>query len=267
MNNVLLAACLAVTLSGCAGSINLQESTRGTALTPQILKSEQFNLQALVPPPAAYKHLRVYIEGDGHAWATSSQPSTDPTPHTSMMVTFAAHDRLPAAYLARPCQFVTSEQCGTAVWTSDRFGSTAIAAMSAGLDALKQQFGVNDFELVGHSGGGAVALVLAGQRSDVSQVQTIAGNVDPIYWAWQKNLTPLTNPETPLKYMARLQTIPQRHYLGLNDAVVPSTVTYKYASQLKGKCIDLVETAATHNSGFAESWLRLSNQAIPCDAQ
>jgi len=267
MRTIILAAAVLASLTGCAGSIDLQETTRGSGLKLQTINAKRFNLQALAPPPGSYKHLRVYIEGDGHAWATGSQPSTDPTPHSSIMVTFAIQDRAPAAYLARPCQFVSSEGCGVALWTANRFSAPAINAMNSGLDELKRQFGVEVFELVGHSGGGAVALVLAGMRSDVGQVQTIAGNIDPIYWQAQKNLTPLVAPETPLQFSAKIRLIPQRHFIGLNDTVVPPAVAYSYVGKLHGECVSVVETSANHSTGFAQSWAQQSNQPIPCKGQ
>lgn len=267
MRKVMVVAGLVVSLAGCAGTIDLQEVARGSHLKTETITTPQFNLQALVPRSGTYQHLRVYIEGDGHAWATSSQPSTDPTPTTSLMAHFAAEDRLPAAYLARPCQFVTSAKCSAVVWTSERFSPSVMSAMNAGLDSLKHQFGVQQFELVGHSGGGAVALVLAGMRTDVSQVQTIAGNVDPIFWTKLQNLTPLTTPATPLQYKNQLRNIPQRLFIGLNDTIVPPAVAHAYGAQLEGQCVEVTVTNATHNTGYEQAWSRLSNQPLLCKGQ
>ncbi|MBM5459100.1 alpha/beta hydrolase [Pseudomonas sp. P66] len=258
-----LAAGLSV-LSGCASRVDLA-SYSSSKLQAAVLTTDGFLIQGMVPAAGSYKHMRVYIESDGYAWATSSQPSTDPTPRTSIMLRFAADDVNPSAYLARPCQFVQSNACNTDVWTHSRFGKAEIDSMSSALTALKSRFGVQSFELIGHSGGGEVALVLAGMREDVDLVQTIAGNVDPIFWTKLHNLTPLKTPITPLLYKDRLRTIPQRHIVGMRDRVVPASVAQAYSAQLEGQCLEIVSVDATHNDGYDSVWKRFSTHPLLCE--
>ncbi|MHC5195022.1 alpha/beta fold hydrolase [Pseudomonas frederiksbergensis] len=253
-------------LIGCASQISLQQFT-SPSLAPATLKTTQYTLQAMIPPPGTYRHLRVYIEGDGHAWATSSQPSTDPTPRTSLMLKYASEDRTPAAYLARPCQFVMTSSCNVGAWTDRRFARPVMEAMNASLDSLKSRFGVDEFELVGHSGGGDVALVLAGMRRDVVQVQTIAGNVDPVFWTQLHKLSPLSDPITPRQYLDRLRNLPQRHIVGTDDAVVPPAIAQEYAKQLGATCLEIASTTATHSTGFDDAWHHYSNTPIACKSQ
>ncbi|RMM39173.1 alpha/beta fold hydrolase [Pseudomonas amygdali] len=253
-------------LAGCASQVNIAQYSTGS-LRGTVLQTPMFSIQAMVPAPGNYKRLRVYIEGDGHAWATSSQPSTDPTPHSSIMLKFAAEDLSPAAYLARPCQFVSSSVCTLDVWTGSRFSKPAIDSMDSALTALKRRFNVEGFELVGHSGGGEVALVLAGMRDDVDQVQTIAGNVDPVFWSKLHKLTPLNAPITPLAYKDRLAQIPQRHIVGLKDQVVPPSVAQAYSAQLGGSCVEIVAVDATHNDGYEILWNRFSTTPLLCKSR
>lgn len=253
-------------LTGCASQISLQQFT-STNLAPATLETSQYTIQAMTPPPGIYRHLRVYIEGDGHAWATSSQPSTDPTPRSSLMLKYASEDRKPAVYLARPCQFVMSSGCNIGTWTDRRFARPVMEAMNASLDSLKSRFGVEEFELVGHSGGGDVALVLAGMRADVVLVQTIAGNIDPVYWTQLHKLSPLVEPVTPLQFKDKLRGLPQRHIVGTNDPVVPPAIAREYAKQLSATCLEIVSTIATHSSGFDDAWHHYSNTPIACKSQ
>ncbi|OOW07176.1 alpha/beta hydrolase [Pseudomonas sp. MF6394] len=261
-----IALASAALLGGCASPVNLAQFSTGS-LRGAVLQTPTFPIQGMVPAPGTYKHLRVYIEGDGHAWATSSQPSTDPTPHSSLMLQFAAEDLTSAAYLARPCQFVRSSACTLDVWTGSRFGKPAIDSMDSALTALKRRFNVEAFELVGHSGGGEVALVLAGMRDDVDQVQTIAGNVDPVFWTKLHKLSPLKAPITPLAYKARLAQIPQRHIVGSNDPVVPPSVAQAYSAQLDGSCVEIVVVDATHNDGYGTLWNRFSTTPLLCKSR
>ncbi|MCK1788819.1 alpha/beta fold hydrolase [Pseudomonas violetae] len=250
-------------LSGCASGVRLENYSAGP-LHPLVLPTNSFPIQAMVPAAGTYKHLRVYIEGDGHAWATSSQPSTDPTPHSSLMLRLAVKDAGPAAYLARPCQFVTSSSCNPGVWTASRFSKTEIDSMNSALSGLKSRFMVESIELVGHSGGGEIALVLAAMRDDVEQVQTLAGNVDPVYWTNLHKLTPLQSPITPLQFRNKLRSVPQRHIVGLNDLIVPPAVVQAYSAQLDGACLEVVEVNATHTEGYDAVWQRLSNTPMLC---
>lgn len=136
-------------LTGCASTVDLTSTSLGSHLRPEVLPAAPFPIQALLPAGSTYKTLRVYIEGDGHAWATRTQPSTDPTPRKSMMAIFAAEDSEPAVYLARPCQFVMAAGCNSSLWTSDRFGRATVDSMSSALNSLKARYKTQTFELVG----------------------------------------------------------------------------------------------------------------------
>jgi pimeloyl-ACP methyl ester carboxylesterase len=256
----------AMTLTGCASTVDLTSASRGSHLRPEVLHTAPFPIQALVPTGTAYATLRVYIEGDGHAWATRTQPSTDPTPRKSMMAIFAAEDSVPAVYLARPCQFVMVNGCSPALWTSDRFGRSAVDAMSSALNNLKARYQTQTFELVGYSGGAAIALILAGERNDIRQVRTIAGNLDPNTWAQMKHLTPLSGSISPLAYPARLAIIPQQHLIGEDDQVIPAGVLQAYQQQLKPICTEtVVVPGATHDNGYAGAWRAARDQPFKCE--
>ena len=137
--------------------------------------------------------------------------------------------------------------------------------MNAALDRLKSRFAVEQFELVGYSGGAAIALILAGSRNDVTQVQTIAGNLDPVKWAELMQLAPFSKPVTPLAFRDKLRALPQRHFIGLNDKVVPPQMLRVYTTQLQGNCLEVVESLATHDQGYDESWGARSNLPLACE--
>ncbi|WP_397451812.1 alpha/beta hydrolase [Pseudomonas sp. NA-150] len=260
----IVAGLVVMGLGGCASRVDLREVVHGSALTPTVLATTPYALQALLPGAGVHRHLRVYIEGDGHAWATRTQPSTDPTPAISLTARLAANDQQPSAYLARPCQFVSGPNCTQELWTEGRFDRTVMSAMNAGLDFLKQRYGVEQFELVGYSGGAAVALVLAATRSDVKQVQTLAGNLDPLLWTQMLGLSPLKNPVTPLQFHDALRHITQRHFIGLDDQVVPPAIAHAYAEQLQGDCLQMVSAKATHSVGFEQLWAEYSDKPVVC---
>lgn len=217
--------------------------------------------------PLEPSRLRVYIEGDGRAWITQSQPSLDPTPHNLFFAQLALHDVQPSIYLGRPCQFVHNENCTVALWTSARFGDAVLATMHLALDQLRTEFKNTEFELVGYSGGAAIALLLAAQRDDVKQLQTIAGNLSPALWAKLHNLTPLNNSKDPLTYANQLQDVPQRHFVGALDTNISLELFRLYVQQLAPlpACIELIEVAhADHANGWQGAWQARVNRPIRC---
>lgn len=141
-----------------------------------VIPAGDFDLAAWVPRRiVAMPKLTIYIEGDGFAWTSS-----DPTPVSPTGLHLAlAQPEGNIAYLARPCQYVRCEQ---RYWTSHRFAPEVIASANLALEALKKKFGAQCLVLVGYSGGGAVAALLAEQRLDVVRLITIAGNLDHRAW-------------------------------------------------------------------------------------
>ncbi|QBF26464.1 alpha/beta hydrolase [Pseudomonas tructae] len=230
----------------------------------EIVPGQPFPLALLAPEQPANKRLRVYLEGDGHAWATPSQPSLDPSPRNLLVARLAINDPTPNAYLARPCQFVTAAGCTAALWTDRRFSQEVVTSLSQALDRLKQQFGNREFELVGYSGGAALAVLLAGQRDDVTQIQSIAGNLDPHLWVQRKGLSPLKGSLDPMAYKARIQSLPQRHLVGGGDAVIGAEIISSFRGTAASRPCNqlLILPDATHESGWEPVWATWSTRPI-----
>ncbi|HGO9724795.1 alpha/beta hydrolase [Pseudomonas aeruginosa] len=252
----LLALLVGVLLAGCQSPREaLQQLADEHGRKLEILPGQPFPL-AMLPPQSSTKatRLRVYLEGDGHAWATATQPSLDPSPHNLLVARLAVDDPTPNAYLARPCQFVMTPTCELALWTDRRFSQEVLTSLSQALDQLKQRYGNQEFELVGYSGGAALTLLLAAQRDDVTQVQTLAGNLSPRLWAQMKGLSPLGGSLDPLDYRNQLASIPQRHLVGDADDVVPAFLAKAYLEQLSPyACSQLALSPATdHQQGWGD---------------
>lgn len=266
-NQLLAALILAALLPGCSSAVRLEDLSGETSHSVMTVPSGPFPLQALVPEQRKQLKLpilRVYIEGDGRAWATSSQPSLDPTPHNPIVALLAIGDATPAVYLSRPCQYIQNDGCSTQVWTDGRFGPGVIQSMSEALDILKGIYQSDRLELIGYSGGGAVVLLLAAQRDDVIQIQTMAGNIDPTVWVALHGLSTLKGSLDPLGRVEKLKDIEQRHLVGLSDTVVPPSLARGYARKLQGHCVAVVEVDATHDMGWQAVWAQARSTAIQC---
>lgn len=220
-----------------------------------------FDLMTYAPamPATPTDTLVVYIEGDGLAWLSSSQPSSDPTPANPLALRLAlAHPQGAAAYLARPCQYVAASfrGCETRYWTQQRFAPEVIAASSLALDALKARFQARQLVLVGYSGGGAVAALVAARRTDVTRLITVAGNLDHRAWTALHRITPLTGSLNPADVRGALQSLPQWHLAGAKDTVVPPSMALGFAQGFAASHRPQVQVVPgnTHACCWAEQW-------------
>jgi pimeloyl-ACP methyl ester carboxylesterase len=179
--------------------------------------------------------LVIYIEGDGSAWKSSSRPSDNPTPNNPVALLLAVQDmRSAVIYLARPCQFIDlqSKGCSEAVWTNARFSQSVINSTNEAIESIKRQYQSKELILIGYSGGGAVASLIAAQRSDIKTLITVAGNLDTDAWVKTFGLAPLTGSLNPADRAKQLSNIKQIHFIGTNDQVIPKLVTQSYLNKL-----------------------------------
>ncbi len=238
---------------------------------PLIINLPLFDLQTYLPArisPA--ETLVIYIEGDGFAWQTPSLPSQDPTPVNPLALKLAlAHPGGNAAYLARPCQYgqAMSKHCQQRYWTGARFAPEIINASNQVIDQLKRRFNAHRLTLVGYSGGGAVATLIAARRTDVDSLITIAGNLDHQRWATKNRLTPLSSSLNPADAdnVAKLSRIRQWHFVGGKDRIITPDIAESYAGRFPAgsRPVVKVEPGFDHHCCWAEQWSRLYAQTHP----
>jgi len=172
--------------------------------------------------------LIVYIEGDGKAWSTRFKISKNPTPVNPLTLHLAVNDYRPnILYLSRPCQFKDIEltkSCKAKYWTSHRYGKEIIDTYHEVFEQIKLLYNINEFKLIGYSGGGLVAALLSAQRNDIVNLMTVAANLDHIEWAAYHHVTPLTGSLNLFSFISGLDKIKQLHLWGENDSIVPVEV-------------------------------------------
>ncbi|HET8807234.1 MAG TPA: hypothetical protein VFM76_02535, partial [Methylophaga sp.] len=148
--------------------------------TSEIIPTSYFELQAFMPE-RRIKHplLTVFIEGDGLAWISRAQPSSNPTPLDPVSLKLALaykHDHA-VAYLGCPCQFTQYDaRCTQKYWTSHRFSEEVIASTSEAISVIKNLMGASDVQLYGYSGGGA-AFTTTGIKPSATLVNAGVGYV------------------------------------------------------------------------------------------
>lgn len=239
-------------------------------MSEQPLPAGIFELTAFVRLSRPGAPATIYIEGDGLAWLSKYTKSADPTPPDPLALRLAALD--PAAnviYLARPCQYSglnTHAPCPDRYWTTARTAPEVIAAYERALDSLKAEYRLPGFRLVGYSGGAAVAALLAAGRADILALRTVAGNLDYATFTRLHAISPLEGSRDPLTAAARLAAVPQWHFIGGRDEVVPAAIVESWRRAAgPDACLNVKTVAAAdHATGWTAVWPALLQLPAPC---
>ncbi len=253
-------------LAGC-GTYFLPRQQKASAMAAaagwdyRLLTAGPFALASAVGPAAlGSQTLTVYLEGDGLAFLGNGKVSPDPTPNEPYGLRLAlAHPGGKAAYLARPCQYASGMACATQYWTSHRYAPEVVAAVGEALSQLKRQTGAQRLILVGYSGGGALAALLAARRDDLAALVTIAANLDLGEWTRREGLTPLWGSEDPATQTAALRGLPQVHLVGGRDEIVPPYVMRSFLTKMGPGAMPAIELPEFgHVCCWADDWARLA---------
>ncbi|MBF0166818.1 MAG: alpha/beta hydrolase [Alphaproteobacteria bacterium] len=209
--------------------------------------------------------IRVYIEGDGFAYVNRWQPAIDPSPINPVALRLAAVDTSAnIAWVARPCQYVMLAQiqddCPQQYWTTHRMSPDVVAALG---DALSKIAKGGKIELVGYSGGGAAAVLLAARRSDVINLRTVAGNLDLEAFARYHKLAPMRNSLDANSVADRVRHLPQLHFVGGKDEVVPPELQYTFINRIGEAGESVTVASADHHKGWGEAWPVLLQRHFP----
>jgi hypothetical protein len=174
--------------------------------------------------------LWVFIDGDGRPWVNGGrEPASDPTTRHPLALQLAAKTMAPALYLGRPCydRAPTDEACTSTWWTDARYSDAVVASMVAALRSYQSQNGFERIVLVGYSGGGTLAVLMAPRLPNLDGVVTIAANLDVSAWAEHHHYLPLLNSLNPADRVGALR-VPEIHLMGERDTTVPPITTQRY---------------------------------------
>lgn len=218
-----------------------------------------FTLQKITDPNAPY---RIYLEGDGKSFIGKNRPSPNPTPTSNFLIDLVKEDGSEnIIYIARPCQFVTDQKCQNKYWTSARFSPEIMNSVNEVLN----NFSKYDVEIVAYSGGATIAKYLIPFNKNVISFRTIAGNLDNKKFAQIHHVAPMDKPTTKenFEYLSR---IPQIHFVGVEDEIIPKEIVKSYLSKMsyRGCATTVMVKKATHTSGWKEGWKRLLKIKSQC---
>jgi pimeloyl-ACP methyl ester carboxylesterase len=269
----LLSGCTAMPSMGAtAARSQAYRTAEAAGLSAATIDVHGFRLQVFHRGLAGAHAVNVYIEGDGRAWSSPHRPADDPTPRDPVALELAARDRSAAVlYLARPCQFqdrAALPACDRKFWTTHRYAGEVVDAMDQAIDLALRQAGADEARvslgLIGYSGGGAVAALVAARRAQARWLVTVTGNLDHREWTRIHDVTPLSASLNAADFAASLRALPQVHLIGGKDRIVPRAVTQSYLRQAGHAAkTTLIEIADyDHQCCWAESWPDLACAAL-----
>src|SRR6056300_1859857 len=207
----------------------------------------------------------VYIEGDGLSWIDRFTPSSDPTPVDPLTFKLAKLDQSPnVIYLARPCQYLISNQCRKEIWTKLQYSKAIMNLYEQILNEIAQKH--SEVHLIGYSGGSVIAMYLASLDNEkVKSVRTIAGNINPNEFTKLLNLSPYQTSINLDLMDDKIKDISQTHYYGNKDKVIPKEIYKNYQDQyFNNSCIKITEVNASHTRGWEEFWIDNFSDYLNC---
>ncbi|WFP52187.1 alpha/beta hydrolase [Methylomonas sp. EFPC3] len=245
---------LAISLAGCISPVaKLHQQARDLDLVALDLDGGKFTLRGFRNRPIpATERLHVYLEGDGRPWERGLIPAAEPTTRDSAVLPLMAGDPAPSLYLGRPCYNGRTEDpgCSTELWTGGRYGESVVASMAQALLNFAEQNGYRELVLIGHSGGGTLALLLAERLPQTVAVITLAGNYDIDRWTDYHGYQRLQNSLNPAIRPAG--RVPEWHLLGERDTTIPPAL---FESGLRARPhAHVIRVDADHSRGWQAIW-------------
>lgn len=259
-------------LAGCA-TLDRDANADGIAATAglrrMLIKTDSFTLTTFARIRDPGQPVTIYIEGDGMAWLSRTEVSQDPTPREALGLQLAALDPSPnVVYLARPCQFTPRTKnptCGIPYWTGKRFAPEVVTAMGQAVDQVAAQVPGQKINLVGYSGGGAVAVLVAAGRKDVDSIRTVAGNLDHTEVNRLAKVSPLNGSLNAIDVARDVAGIPQIHFSGSADTVVPPAIAERFRQAAANACVTVrVVPSSSHEDGWKQRWQTLLKDVPGC---
>ena len=267
---------LCISLFGCINSekskIIADHIAIDAGFKKKLVKGADFLFTTYQKPITKGEPFIFYIEGDGNV-GSKYILSKDPTPKHPMLLKLAFMDKRPnVVYIARPCQytnFTLNPKCNYSYWSNKRWSEDSVIAMN---DAIKEISQGKNIELIGFSGGGAMAILIAARTPQVKKIITLAGNLDVKAFNDHHRL-PLSasiGSLNPMDFVQKVKNIPQVHFIGENDTRMPAFITDKFVTAVNAAspqhCARYeILPHVTHTKKWEKFWDYIMRAPVVCE--
>jgi len=263
---ITLAACAVVlALSACAYSASEQFLAKASdhGFSELTLPTKLFELQAYQNNAATYNKtdvLHVYLAGDGLPFFRGRYVNPDPTPRNALALKLMALDPSPSVLIGRPCyhQQASSALCQDSKWwTTHRYSDEVVDAIAQAINDYATN--ASKIVLVGFSGGGTLAVLVAQKVENIDTIVGINPNLNTKAWARQHGYTPLLGSLNPADSTSRIPQYTRILLLtGTSDKNVSAHLWQKHYQGLTNVKI-VSYSNFTHTCCWTEVWPEILN--------
>ena len=208
-------------------------------------------------PTAGGSTLFVYFGGDGTPFVRPDTVARDPTPRRPLTLDLLRRGPAPAVFLGRPCYHGLTERCHPGLWTVGRYSEPVVASMTAATRRLIESGGHERAVLIGYSGGGVLALLVAERLRRVDAVVTLAANLDIDAWGGLHGYSPLTTSINPVTAAGTRHDLVHLHLSGDADRNVPPPVHGRLHDKLAHGAFRTL-AGFDHRCCWVQAWPRLA---------
>jgi pimeloyl-ACP methyl ester carboxylesterase len=250
---------LALFLAGCtSNATRIEELAAALGMTRSVVFASGFRSPIFMrgAPGPQHATLAIFIEGDGVPWEGGRQPSLDPATRDPLALKLLAQTPVSAAYVARPCYHdMSGGRCTPERWTMERYSDEIVSSMTDVVRTTTLQAKARSVVLVGYSGGGVLAVLIAERLDNVAAVITVGANLDTDAWTRHHDYLPLSGSLNPALSAAEHRW-PETHLYGARDQKVPPATAEAYFKRYPGAQRRIVD-ANDHVCCWVEQWPQL----------
>ena len=207
--------------------------------------------------------LHIYLEGDGSPYLDGRWVSPDPTPRNPLMLRLMALDPGASVYLARPCYNgrATAPPCDSSLWTQARYSAEVVDSTVAVARHLLSQRQKQELFLVGHSGGGTLAMLMAAQLPETRAAHTLSANQHTPAWTHSPGNAPFHGSLNPARRPPLDTHILQLHLVGENDDNIPPHMLQRATKRQWRARVGTVE-GFDHSCCWPQLWPKILDATV-----
>ncbi|MBK1718454.1 alpha/beta fold hydrolase [Thiocystis violacea] len=244
---------------------------------PSVALAAAHGMESRLVPGAGFRHrvlvqgrlesaarIHVYLEGDGLPWISRHRIASDPTPRNPLALRLMAADPNPAIHVGRPCYHGLAGDAGCSpwLWTHGRYGDEVVESLARAIDGILPPGDDRRVTLIGYSGGGALAVLLAPRLRGVTEVVTIAANLDIDAWTDHQGYSRLSGSLNPADQAPLDPGIRQLHLVGARDGQVPPGSIARFLARNPHATVEVFQ-GFDHRCCWIERWPSLLGQRLP----
>jgi hypothetical protein len=255
---------LVLGLAACASPAQYAERmARHGGMQMLLLQGATFEHVAFFGSGGGGRQLTVFIEGDGTPWShDGTEIASDPSPRNPLALRLALRTPGPVLYLGRPCYFEpAAPRCSPREWTTARYSDEIVESLTTALTGFMHGRAFDSVVLVGHSGGGTLATLMAPRMPQVVEVITIGANLDISAWTRLHGYLPLDASLNPADLAPLPSRIVEHHLTGSRDRVVPDGTRARYTSRLPPESVTTF-TDFDHVCCWDREWPRIWREIV-----